>query len=243
MGPPLHRCQFPILLSAKNNGSPRRTKVMKAVTGITALGRVPEWNSRWDMRTSRAMLVFVLLVGVAAHVYAAPFTLFPKAGRLRSPDGRYEVRDVDQRAPGSEFAGVFHSLLLIENETGKSRTLCDYVGVAAVAWSEKDFLVITQYLSKKTSRALVFNAASAQGPILLDVPTLVQMVPVELRPSLRGNDHLFVEASRLDEETFYFRVWGYGRNDPNGFRWNCRYSLSNGGVSCEAKTESAPASK
>jgi hypothetical protein len=104
----------------------------------------------------RLMLFPVLLLGVAVHAYAEPFTLFPNAVRLASPDGRFEVRDVDLREPGSEFSGIFHSLVLVETANGRSRKLCDYVGVAAVAWSEKDALMVTQYLNKKTSRALIF---------------------------------------------------------------------------------------
>ena len=99
-----------------------------------------------------------------------------------------------------------------------------------MAWSEKDFLVVTQYLSKKTSRALVF-AASSKESVLLDTSTLVQMVSVELRPSLRENDHVFVEASRVEQETFHFRVWGYGKHNRDGFRLNCQYLLSDGSVS------------
>ena len=111
------------------------------------------------------------------------------------------------------------------------RKLCDYVGLAAVAWSNNDFLVITQYVSKKTSRALAF-AASSEESVLLDTSTLVQRVPVELRPTLRENDHVFVEASRVKQETFNFRVWGYGKHDRDGFRWTCQYLLSDGSVSC-----------
>jgi len=191
------------------------------------------------MRLFRLMLFLALLVSVAVHVYAAPFTLFPKAGHLASPDGRFEVRDVDLREPGSEFSGVFHSLWLVETATGRSRKLCEYVGVAAVAWSEKDVFIVTQYLSKKTSRALVFETTSTQEPIVLDVPTLIQMVPVELRPALRENDHAFIEASRLEGEIFYFQVWGYGQRDRNGFHWNCEYNLGSANLNCEAKNRSA----
>ena len=95
------------------------------------------------------MLFPVLFVAVAVHMYAAPFSLFPKAGHLASPDGRFEVREVDLREPGSEFSGIFHSLWLVETATGRSRKLCEYVGVAAVAWSEKDSLMVTQYLSRR----------------------------------------------------------------------------------------------
>lgn len=138
---------------------------MPPVISVTTSERFPEWNSKGTMRAFRLLLFLALFVSVAVQVSAAPFTLFPKAGRLASPDGRFEVRDIDQREPGSEFFGIFHSLWLIETATGHSRKLCDYVGIAAVAWSEKDFLVVTQYLSKKTSRALVFSTASAQEQV------------------------------------------------------------------------------
>jgi hypothetical protein len=191
------------------------------------------------MRLFRLILFPVLLVSVAVQVFAAPFALFPKAGRLASADGRFEVRDVDLREAGSEFSGIFHSLELVETATGRSRKLCDYVGAAAVAWSEKDSLIVTQYLSKKTSRALIFATTSTQEPVVLDVPTLIQMVAVELRPALRENDHAFVEASRLEGEIFYFQVWGYGQHDRNGFHWNCEYNLGAGNLNCEAKNKSA----
>jgi len=191
------------------------------------------------MRLFQLVLFPALLVSVAVHVYAKPFTLFPKAGHLASPDGRFEVRDVDLREPASEFSGIFHSLVLVETATGRSRKLCEYVGVAAVAWSENDSLMVTQYLSKKTSRALVFATTSAQEPVVLDVPTLIRMVPADLRPALRENDHAFVEASRLEGEIFYFQVWGYGQHDRNGFHWNCEYSLDAGNVNCEATKSAA----
>lgn len=177
-------------------------------------------------------LLAVCALCLAVHVQAAPFSMFPKAGPLVSPDGRFEVRDVAPENSVGELVGASHSLWLTELTTGRSRKLCDYLGLAAVAWSSDDFLVITQYVGKKTSRALVFAATSSEEPVLLDASSLIQMVPVEMRPTLRENDHAFVEASRLEERTFYFRVWGYGKHDPNGFRWACRYWLRDGDVSC-----------
>jgi hypothetical protein len=171
---------------------------------------------------------------LAVYVHAAPFSIFPKAGRLVSPDGRFEVRDVAPESSAGELVGASHSLWLTELSTGRSRKLCDYLGIAAAAWSSNDFLVVTQYVGRKTSRALVFAAGSLNQPVLIDASGLIQMVDVELRPALRENDHVFVEASRVEGDTFYFRVWGYGKHDPNGFRWNCRYSLSEGRVSCSA---------
>jgi hypothetical protein len=192
------------------------------------------------MRPVHIALVWFLVAGAfCRQMFAIAFSLFPEAGHLASPDGRFEVLDADLREPGSEFSGIFHSLWLVETANGRSRKLCDYAGVAAVARSEKDFLIVTQYLSKKTSWALVFAATSTQEPVVIDVPTLIQMVPVELRPTLRENDHEFVEASRLEDETLYFQVWGYGQHDRNGFHWNCEYGLAAANLNCEAKNKSA----
>ena len=185
------------------------------------------------MRIGRIALVSIFVVGaLCLPMFAAPFSVFPKAGRLLSPDGHFEVWDADREGSAGEFVGTFHALWLTEAATGRSRKLCDYLGLAAVAWSSNDFLVVTQYVGKRTSRALVFAATSSREPVLLDTPNLIQMVDVEMRPTLRENDHVFVEASRLEQETFYFRVWGYGKHDPDGFRWNCQYLLSQGNVSC-----------
>jgi hypothetical protein len=179
------------------------------------------------------VLAVLLLMVLPTPGMAAPFSVFPKAGRVVSPDGQFEIKDVDEAGALGQFAGTFHALWVIESATGHSRKLCDYFGLAAVAWMEKDSIIVTLYVGKKTSRALIFISAMGGEAYVLDVPGLIPLVPVELRPVLRENDHLFVEASGLEGQTFHFRVWGYGKHDPSGFRWNCTYSVSEGGVSCE----------
>jgi hypothetical protein len=185
------------------------------------------------MRPLRIMFPVPVIVAIMAiHTLAAPFVLFPKAGELVSPDGRFVVRNAEREGGASDFVGTFHALWLTEVATGRSRKLCDYVGVAAVAWSSNDFVVVTQYVTRKTSRALVFSPASGEGPAILDKPTLMRLVPSQLRVALEQNDHVFVEAPRVQEETLYLRVWGYGQHDATGFRWRCEYGLREGGVSC-----------
>ncbi len=162
---------------------------------------------------------------LGGQAVASPFVVFPKAGQLTSADGRFVVRNVDPEGAPGAFVGTFHSLWLTEVATGRSRKLCDYLGVAAVGWSSKDFLIVTQYVGKKNSRALVYSANGGEEPVMLDQPALIGMVPVEMRETLRGNDHVFVEGLSVEGETLRLRVWGYGLHDPNGFRWNCEYSL------------------
>ena len=185
------------------------------------------------MRIRRALLCAAAIVAFKILALAAPFVLFPKAGQLPSPDGHFVVRNTDRETPLSEYVGTFHSLFLEETANGRTSKLCDYVGVAAVAWARNDSIIVTEYLSKRTSRALIFAADNSRAPVVIDVPLLTRLVPVNLRPQLRENDHVFVEGSQFEGETLTLRVWGYGKHDSNGFRWRCEYSLSSGLVSCE----------
>jgi len=175
-------------------------------------------------------IALVSLVGPEA--FASQFVVFPKARELVSPDGRFAVRSIDSQGSASDIAGTFHSLWLFELATGGSRKLCDYLGVASVAWSSNDWLVVTQYVGKRTSRALVLSATAVDDPVMLDKITLTRLIRAELRPSLRENDHVFVEGSRVEHDTLYLAVWGYGQHDANGFRWRCEYSLREGTASC-----------
>jgi hypothetical protein len=185
-----------------------------------------------------AFRVLLAVAIVAPQSLAGPFVLFPKVKKLASPDGRFVVRNSEAEARGADFVGAFRSLWLTETATRRSRKLCDYVGVAAVAWSKNDFLVITQYLNKRTSRALLISANDSQDTVMLDVRTLIQLVPAESRAALRENDHVFVEASHVEAETLYLWVWGYGKHDPKGFRWRCEYSLGEGKITCDGSDES-----
>ena len=188
------------------------------------------------MRVHRALLCVAAVVALKIVAHAAPFVVFPKAGQLPSEDGRFVVRNTDQVGRPSEYVGTFHSLFIEDTASGHTRKLCDYVGVAAVAWAKNDFLIVTEYLSKRTSRALIFAADNSRDPVVIDQPLLTSLVPVDLRPQLRENDHVFVEASQVEGETLTLRVWGYGKRDANGFRWRCEYSLLEGAISCAETT-------
>ena len=173
-----------------------------------------------------------LVLFLLSPAFAAQFVVFPKAGQLLSPDGRWVVRNVEPEAASNDFNGAFHSLWLSELPTGRSRKLCDYLGVAAVAWSGNDTLVVTQYVGRKTSRAILYAASDPGSTIMLDAPTLLRLLPAEQRPTLRENDHIFIEGSRTEAQTLYLRVWGYGKQGSNGFRWRCKYSLPDGNIVC-----------
>jgi hypothetical protein len=186
------------------------------------------------MRCGSAVLAVAGLLATLVPQSAAsgPFVLFPKAGQLASPDGRLVVSTAQRQASASEFAGTFDSLWLTEIASGRTRKLCDYFGVAAVAWSGNNFLLVTQYVGKRASRVLVLSIARPDDSVMLDSATLGRMVPLPLQTTLRQNNHVFVEAGSLESGTLHLTVWGYGPNNPKGFRWRCEYGLSEGELSC-----------
>jgi hypothetical protein len=184
------------------------------------------------MRPHLTLAVSITIATLIVAAHAAPFVLFPKAGQLTSPDGRLAVRNRERDASDKEFVGTAHSLWLVEAASGRSRKLCDYLGVAAVAWSNNDFVVVTEYVARKTSRAWVFPIAAHDEAVMFDKSTLIRMVPAELRDTLRENDHVFVEASSVQEKALHLRVWGYGLHDACGFRWSCAYDMREGTLSC-----------
>ncbi len=187
----------------------------------------------------RMKLALLLLSAVACTESAlAQFVLFPKVDELISPDKRFVVRNVNPNAPASDFIGTFHSLWLSDNANGRVQKLCDYFGVTAVAWSGNEFIMVTEYLGRKTSRALLFPVADPENVVMIDKATLLRLIPVELRPALRENDHVFVESSRIEQNTLQMRVWGYGQHDANGFRWRCDYALREGTISCATPSTS-----
>ncbi len=185
-------------------------------------------------------LLFAILLALAVPAGAGPFVAFPSTRELVSPDGRFAVRNVEADHSAGDFVGAFRSLWLVELASGHARKLCDYWGTAMARWSGDDSLIVTQYLSKKTARTLWFSATDSEQVTVLDTPTVIQLLPSELRDTLRDNDHVFIEGSRVQGTSLFLRVWGYGRHDPNGFRWKCSHSLKQGSLSCSEEPPAAP---
>jgi len=149
----------------------------------------------------KTLAFVVIMSAMTIPTLGAPVVVFPNARELRSPDGRFVLRNAERDASATELVGTFHSLWLIELGTGRSRKLCDYVGVAAAGWSDDDHLVVTEYLSKKSSRALMFSATSPGDSVVIDKGALISLIPTQFRAPLRENDHVFVEAIGVQHET------------------------------------------
>jgi hypothetical protein len=193
------------------------------------------------MSTHRVWSILVFCGCLAVSVARAePFVTFPEQKEFVSPDGRYVLRSIDPPRDSSNFSWTFHTLVLEDRVTGKSRRLYDYLHKVAVAWSGNR-IIATDYVSRRAARALVFSTAPMADAYLIDSTALADRIPLPLASHLRLNDHVFVEAVRLEGDTLVLRAWGYGAHDPGGFRLACRLNLDQAGAACEASART-PAS-
>jgi len=117
------------------------------------------------------LCAFVVAILLVAPAGAQRFSTFPDRSELRSPDGRFLIRSVDHAASPSDFSGLFRSLVVEEPRSGRSWALYNYVGRVAVAWSGNRFIIVTDYVSKRTSRALVFAIDSRVEPFSVEQVT------------------------------------------------------------------------
>jgi hypothetical protein len=115
---------------------------------------------------------------------------------------------------------------------GSTRELYHYVSRVGVAWSGNNFIIVTDYVNKKTARALVFRIDRPDEYLVLDKTNLAARIPDERRIQLERNDHAFLEVSRMEGSMLTLRVWGYGAHDPQGFRFQCAYELDQGTTTC-----------
>lgn len=184
------------------------------------------------MRFLRSSLVAVLFAGIALSMaLGETFATFPNQKELASADHRYVLRSMDPVKEAADFTGTFHSLVVEDRVTGQSRKLFDYVQKIAVAWSDKR-VVATDYHGRRGSRALVFSVDPNSEGYMVDRNDLAERVP-EIQPQLHYNDHVFIEAVRVEGSLFEMRVWGYGTRDRNGFRYRCTLNLDRGNASCQ----------
>lgn len=183
------------------------------------------------MSVSRLWFSIVVCGWLTLVASAENFATFPEQKEFASPDKRYVLRSIDPPRGPSDFSGAFHSLVLEDRLTGQSRRLYDYLSKVAVAWSGERILV-TDYVSRRSARALVLSADPRSDAYIVDRIDLAGRIPGTQAACLRGNDHVFVEAVRMEGRTLTLRVWGYGAHDRNGFRIQCDLNLDQGAASC-----------
>jgi hypothetical protein len=124
------------------------------------------------------------VAGFTVSSSAGPFVLFPKAVELRSPDGRFVVRNVEREGPATEFVGVCQSLWLVEvaaNLPANSVTIWAWrrlPGRTTISWS------LQSTLPRATSRALVFPVSGTCEVVVFDKPTLLCVLPAETRGTM-----------------------------------------------------------
>jgi hypothetical protein len=184
------------------------------------------------VRTFVAGLLFVM--AVTGFSYAENFKVF-SSGEVSwtAPDGRYTIHTVERDAAASKLPGAFHALVLEDARTGSSRQLCNYYGTLAVAWSQDDFVIVTEYVNRSNARTMVFAPSQNSDPVVITPRHLAKLLPADIGAHLIGNDHVYVEAATVEQDRLKLRVWGYGARDASGFSLRCEYGLQDGTATCQ----------
>ena len=177
--------------------------------------------------------VSVLLLAASAAGALTPFRTFPEQKELLSPDGRYVITSEDAVRDTRNFTGTFHTLFLEDRVSHQRRKLYDYLQRVSVAWDTPEDLIVTDYMTRRSARVLVFSVREPEPIAILDREILSRMIPSELGDHLTRNDHVFLEVVRLEPFTLVFRVWGYGPLDNNGFRLSCEYHWDSNTAVCK----------
>jgi hypothetical protein len=187
----------------------------------------------------RAAVVCLVLILIPSALLGleGKFTIFPGASNeLPSPNSQFLVRSVSYGAAPGDFSGKFHALVLEEQRTGKSHKLYDYLGKVAVSWVADNVIVVNEYYTARGARVLVFVTDETIPPVVIDRTRLVKLLdPISSR-HLIGNDHVYIEAFKLEGDTLALRLWGYGTQDAKGFDLSCDYNLDSYTASCRERS-------
>jgi hypothetical protein len=180
-----------------------------------------------------AVCLVIILIPSSLLGLGERFATFPgPADELPSPSGQFLVRSVSNGAAPGDFSGKFHALVLEERRTGKSHKLYDYLGKVMVFWTAENVLVVNDYYTTKGARVLVFATDETIPAVVIDRNRLVKLLDPITSRHLLGNDHVFIAASKLEDDTLALRLWGYGAHDAKGFSLSCDYSLERNTASC-----------
>jgi hypothetical protein len=189
------------------------------------------------MRRARLVVFFAMVVAaIVAFGSDTRFSFLTIGGDgVASPDGKFLVRDFKDTADSSGFVRNQRSLVLEERASGQSWKLCDHMGQISVAWASENLLVVNDFFTARGARTLVFQADGKATHVLINANTLATLIPDEIATHLTANDHVFVQAYKLDGKLLGLRAWGFGALDPKGFKLVCDYNLDSGTAVCRSE--------
>jgi hypothetical protein len=180
------------------------------------------------LRRASAFLVVLL---AAQPVWAQQFAVFPDRKELRSPGGRFVIRSVEhcrkalraqRRVPIVDPGGYDNG---------------DLARPLSLPWPcgrrpGANFIIVTDYASKRTSRALIFRIDQPNEYTIIDKPHLTAQLPAQFRPHFDGNDHVYLEG--VEDRRRYSDTPGVGvpNSRQAGFRSPCGYHLNERRASC-----------
>lgn len=177
----------------------------------------------------RVKLLILALLQVLTYAQAN-YARFPSAkSQAPSPDGRYVVVNIDnQRQP-------YHSIILEEKGTGRTRKIADYERSVAVLWAPSSgLLALNEYSGSDSTSTYII-------PLDESLPKIdVQKEIVSKAKHIAHGDHEYFGVMRwVDDRRVIVNHWGHGESEQ-GFCECYIYTLNGSVRRCAIEHSSDP---
>lgn len=171
--------------------------------------------------TGKLLLSILLTTGGPGVPRTPEPVRFPgTADALRSPDGRFELQNVDHDA--ATTADAPHVLFIADRTSGSKRLVQSYLRSVTARWSadSRRFFVNDAFASDETDCFVYFPSDAARR---LSIGDLLRRDRRTAGPL--SNHHVYVEGREFGNgDRLTVEVRGHGEQAPRGFR-DC-YSVS-----------------
>lgn len=163
--------------------------------------------------------ILLLLFAPSALAWSPPPNGFPGSdNRIKSPDGRYVLRNVDYPA-GKDTVENWHSIFLLDRKTDREKLFYKYERWVDILWRpSSDALILNDHWASNESRVVLFLLSPCFKRIDVGEQLLRSNRPEQEKQSIETADHVYPHAAKwLDRETVLLRITGYNGVDPDGF--------------------------
>jgi len=167
----------------------------------------------------------VVVLGLCLAVPAQRKSFPGATNHTRSPNGRYEIQNVD-----NQRMEPAHTLLLIDLRSTNRRVLYKYGRHVDLSWSPaSDALVINDYEGSNSAKPVLFDLVTGSVGIDLKGEFLRLSGPPEDVRRAVDNHHVYLTAEKwLDDREILCRLSGYGESNPQGFTKRYVYVMGSG---------------
>jgi len=146
-------------------------------------------------------------------------TSFPgPPNQARSPDGRYQMTNVDNPDEMTSDED-WHSVFLTDMKTERKRLFYKYGRGIDISWSPfSDMIALNDYYGSNVSKSLLFKLGSAEAGIDLGEQLEKSDRPRREKLGIETADHVYPHVLKwIDRDQLLFKIIGYNGIDKEGF--------------------------